>query len=68
MQIQLIDRKRLIFRIENVEYCFVKPYYLMKGIVLIKGLVKGSTLCWNVERGVITYNQIKKAVKSVKET
>ncbi len=62
MEIELINRKPFIFRVGNQQYEYVKPYYLMKidGFNLIKGVVKGSTLCWNLKGKVITYNQIKK--------
>lgn len=62
MEIQLINRKPFIFRVKNREYEFIKPYYLMPkdDLRMIKGVVKGSTLCWNIGVGVLTYNQIKK--------
>lgn len=61
MEIQLINTKPFIFRIKNKEYEFVKPYYLMpiNSLRMIKGVVKGSCLCWNVEGEVLSYNQIK---------
>lgn len=66
MEIQLINKKPFIFRVNNRDYEFVKPYYLMpvNDFKLIKGVVKGSTLCWNVEGKVITYNQIKNITAS----
>lgn len=62
MEIQLINKKPIIFRVKNREYEFVKPYYIMPkdSLKLIKGVVKGSTLCWNIGGCVLTYNQIKK--------
>lgn len=61
MKIELINRKPFIFRVKNQQYDFVKPYYLMKtdGLNLIKGVVKGSCLCWNIQGDVISYNQLK---------
>lgn len=61
MEIELINKKPFVFRVGNREYKFVKPYYLMPAddLKLIKGVVKGSTLCWNLPGGVLTYNQIK---------
>ena len=65
MEIQIIKSKPVIFRVRNVDYEFVKPYYLMPvdGMRMIKGVVKGSTLCWNIGGGVLTYNQISKCLK-----
>jgi len=65
MEMQLINKKPIIFRVNNFEYKFVKPYYLMvKGeFRLIKGVVKGSTLCWNVGGGVVTYWSIKRLLE-----
>jgi len=61
MEMQLVDKKTLTFRVNNLEFEFIKPYYLMPKdeIRLIKGVVKGSTLCWNVGGGVVTYGKIK---------
>lgn len=61
MEIELINRKPFIFRVKNREYEFIKPYYLMPkdDLRMIKGVVKGSTLCWNLKGTVITYNKIK---------
>jgi hypothetical protein len=61
MELQLIKRKPLIFRFKNQEFEFVKPYYLMlsNDFKLIKGVVKGSCLCWNVCGCVLTYGKIK---------
>jgi hypothetical protein len=44
------------------KYNYVKPYYLMEEdtFKLIKAVVKGSILVWNIEGKQITYNQIKK--------
>lgn len=62
MEIQLVSKKPFIFRVKDMDYEFVKPYYLMSkdDFRMIKGVVKGSTLCWNVGGCVLTYNQIKK--------
>lgn len=61
MEMQLIDKEKKIFRAKNIEMQFVKPYYLMHidELKLIKGVVRGSTLCWNVAGGVITYNMVR---------
>lgn len=67
MEMQLINKKPVIFRVNGVEYEFVKPYYLMTGFRLIKGVVKSSTLCWNVCGGVVTYNQIKKLLSYARD-
>jgi hypothetical protein len=34
----------------------------MEGLKMIKGVVKGSTLCWNIGSSVISYNQLKKLI------
>lgn len=60
MNIQLINNKPITFRVKNKEYEYVKPYYLMNGLSMIKAVVKGSTMCWNIEGKTISYNQIKK--------
>lgn len=61
MTIQLIDNKKLIFRIEKQEYRFVKPKYLMpeKEFRLIGAKVKGSCMSWNIEGGNVSYNQLR---------
>jgi hypothetical protein len=65
MEIKLISKQPFIFRISGHDYEFVKPYYLMKcgGFHLLKGTVKGSTLCWNVGGSVVTYNAIRNVLK-----
>jgi len=61
MTLQLIDNKKLIFRIKDHEYHFVKPNFLYKDFgILIKATVKGSTMGWNVESEFISYNQLKR--------
>lgn len=60
---QLIDRKKLIFRIKNEEYHFVKPNFLYKDFgILIKAKIKGSTMGWNIGGEFISYNQLKKII------
>jgi hypothetical protein len=61
MTIQLIDKKKLLFRIEKQEYRFIKPKYLMPGkeFRLIEAKVKGSTMSWNIEGGNVSYHQLK---------
>ena len=59
--IQLTKIQPTKFLINNKEYDFVKPNYLMKVFgKLIKGKQKGSTLGWHVEGGWISYNDLKK--------
>lgn len=62
MLIQLVKNKPITIRIENKEFCFVKPYYLSdtSKLKLIKPVVKGSCLVWHISGQQITYNQIKK--------
>ena len=64
MKLQLIDRKKLRFRLDNMEYDFVKPKYLMptNELKLIEAKVKGSTMIFNINNTTITYNQIKKCI------
>jgi hypothetical protein len=63
MNIQLISNKPIVFRVKNKEYEYVKPYYLITGLNMIKAVVKGSTMCWNIEGDTISYNQIRSATK-----
>lgn len=66
MNIQVVDKKRLIFRIRNVEYHFVKPNFLYKDFgVLIKATVKASTMGWNIEGEFLSYNKMKKLLTCV---
>jgi len=37
----------------------------MEGFRMIKAVVKGSTLCWNIEGKTISYNQIKKTTNGI---
>lgn len=61
MTVQLIDRKKLIFRIENIEYHFVKPYFLYKDFgIFIEAKLKGSTLGWYINNEFLSYNQLKR--------
>jgi hypothetical protein len=55
----------ITIRVKNKEYEFKKPYYLMPKdeFKLIKAVVKGSILVWNIKGEQITYNQIKKTLK-----
>ena len=61
MTLQLIKSKPFIFRINNSEYEFVKPKFLMPGnkFKLIEARIKGSTMVWNIEGITISYNQLK---------
>lgn len=67
MNLQLIDRKKLRFRVNKVEYDFVKPKYLMplNEFRLIEAKVKGSTMCFNIQGETITYNQIKEICEKI---
>jgi len=60
LEIQPVKNKKLTFLANGNEYSFVKPYFLLTEFKLIKGTVKGSTLCWYLKGKFITYNQIKK--------
>lgn len=51
------------FKFGVKEYQFVKPYYLMIGIKLIKATVRGSTMVWNIEGKELSYNQLKEFIK-----
>ncbi len=66
--LQLIDKQHKLFRVENIEFEFTKPYYLYltDSFTMIKGVVKGSTLCWNIAGQTITYNQIKSLLNQTK--
>lgn len=41
---------------------YVKPYYLMNGLSMIKAVVKGSTMCWNIEGKTISYKLKKNSL------
>lgn len=64
MEVEVINIKPFIFRFKNKQFEFVKPYYLMPkdSFRMIRGVVKGSTLCWNICNNVLTYGKIKKAI------
>ena len=63
--IQLVKNYPLTFRVKIREYEFVKPKYLMPvgSLKLIEAKIKGSTMVWNIEGGIVSYNQIKKLLK-----
>lgn len=66
MTIQVIDKQKLIFRVNNEEYQFMKPNFLFKNFgTVIPGRVKGSTLGWNVEGGFLSYNKLKYVLKKM---
>lgn len=52
------------FTFGGKNYTFVKPYYLMSGIKLIKATVKGSTVVWNIQGSELSYNQIKRIINN----
>ena len=61
--IQLTKIQPTKFLINNKEYDFIKPNFLMKTFgKLIKCKVKGSTIGWHVEGGWVSYNNLKKAI------
>ena len=55
----------ITIRVKNKDYDFKKPYYLIPKdeFKLIKAVVKGSILVWDIKGEQITYNQIKKTLK-----
>lgn len=60
MDIQVIDKKKLIFRVKNIDYRFVKPNLLYFDFGnFIKGRVKGSTLGWSLNNEFLSYNKLK---------
>ena len=61
MTLQLIKKQPFIFRVNNQEYEFVKPKYLMatNDFKLIEAKIKSSTMVWNIQGGTVSYNQIK---------
>lgn len=64
MKAQLIDRKNIIFRINNSEYQFVKPKFLYKNNnIRIGAKVKGSTMGWHIENQFFSYNKLKQLLK-----
>lgn len=64
MIIQVIDKNKLIFRVNNSEYRFIKPNYLFKDFGDIrKAVVKGSVMGWNIENDFLSYNKMKESFK-----
>jgi len=59
--IQLIDKHKGIFGVNNKTFEFVKPYYLLPSneFKLKKATVKGSCIVWNIFGIEISYNQLK---------
>ena len=63
MEIQIIDKKKLIFRIKNIEYRFVKPNLLYFDFGnFIEGRVKQSTLGWYLNNEFFSYNKLKNMI------
>ena len=62
---QLIKKQPVTVRIDNVDYEYVKPYFLMKkdSLILKKATVVGSQMGWNFLQGRISFNQIRKLIK-----
>lgn len=65
MNIQLINIKPIIIRVNSIDYKFIKPKYLspVNQLQLIEAKVKGSCMVWNIQGKQITYNQIKQLIK-----
>ena len=64
MTAQIIDKKKLIFRIENDSYQFVKPKYLYKNDTKrMDAVIKGSTMGWNITGRFFSYNNLKQLLK-----
>ena len=63
--VQLIKKQPVTVRIDNVDYEYVKPYFLMKkdSLILKKATVVGSQMGWNFLQGRISFNQIRKLIK-----
>lgn len=62
---QLIDKKQIIFCHEKTWYKFVKPYYLYDlNLNMIKAVVRGSTMGWNINGKFVSFNKIKKLCKN----
>lgn len=62
--LQVIDRKNFVFRVNNSDYQFVKPNFLHKSFgIVVKGTVKGSTLGWQIEGDFFSYNKMKELFK-----
>lgn len=59
--LQLINKQTLTFRVENVQFDYVKPKYIMisSEFILREAVVKGSTMVWNVKGKQFSYNQLR---------
>jgi hypothetical protein len=59
--IQLINKQTLTFRVENTEFDYVKPKYIMlkSEFMLRTAVLKGSTMFWNIKGKQVSYNQLK---------
>ena len=59
--LQLINKQSFTFRVENTEFDFVKPKYIMLSseFILREAKVKGSTMVWNVKGNQVSYNQLR---------
>lgn len=70
MDLQVINIKPIIFRLHGKVYHFFKPYYLMpeNDFKLIKPVVKGSTLMWNISGTQLSYLQLKQKIYDSKNT
>ena len=65
MKLQLIKKQPVTVRIYNIDYEYVKPYFLMQlnSLILKKATVVGSQMGWNFLQGRISFNQIRKLIK-----
>ena len=64
MDLQVISFKPIKFRFRDRIYQLFKPYYLMPEdkLKLIRPIVKGSTLMWNISGTQLSYFQLKQKI------
>lgn len=70
MDLQVISFKPIKFRVKDKIYQFFKPYYLMpeNELKLIRPIVKGSTMMWNISGTQLSYLQLKQKIYNSKIT
>ena len=70
MDLQVINIKPIAFRLNGKTYHFFKPYYLMpeNEFKMIKPVVKGSTIIWNILGTQLSYFQLKQKINDFKNT
>ena len=68
MNLQVINIKPITFRLNNTVYHFCKPYYLIpeNEFKMIKPVVKGSTIVWNISGTQLSYFQLKQKIHDSK--